>query len=827
MKRNHIFSNSSSHHSNVQNYSNKDAELIIKETRKNLNAFLENLKAKENSLQLYEPISKTQHNKKTSPKIKKQNVLSTPVIPRPLETCPNQLSVIYKKKENISPLPTPNKTKQNLSSANLNKRKTRNVYTSPIVNIQSQPRSQTKLNINNNRVSSGHKSKLSLSYITSSNSNNKKKQPLQKVQDELKKIKNANNENKKAILSIANVHKKFSQEILAKIKEYTNKAAQKEKILMNLVKDAKNAEKDSLNELQKYKQYVGKITNTKKNLIKEKTSLSQEKDEKIKEIITLKKEIESMRNEKGDKVNEIKSLKDEKEEFKKRNIKLIEENALLQIKLQENKNIQQHQQFSQIPKYSFNNDYLILDSRNSLNYKPRIKPIPKYIIINNNQINFNSIKKPKQPTAFQINKQFQQTLCCNDRTKCFLKNTLTICSKNSIVGYTNKLKKKNKQVLTISHNIKMSISSILNKKPKDNKEQAELLKQIKDITQKNNDLSKNKVILEKQITEQKELLNNKEKEMSEQNMELLKIIEENDHIASELDDKTNELMLKDQEITTLKYDLENITNKFNILRDENEKTKTLLENNQKNEATNKENIDTKMNELLKITQEKEIIMNENKQLQMQIQNDIEIIKKNTECIETLTIQNEQMELKEKELNNKINSLYNELQSIKEELSNKVQEEKENKTKLQQMMNKGYDEGESIESLREKVTMLRLQLDQNNENINKAKEVLKKAKSFDECSKSMDIVLKNYLPKNEEQINALNLLKIIFGFKHIKLSSSSSNQLNEIETIPLDESSLQNEVSEEEPVTQGRGSSIKQKGYLKELLKNLNNKDKNE
>ena len=824
MKRNHIFSNSSSHHSNIQNYSNKDAELIIKETRKNLNEFLENLKAKENSLQLYEPISKTQHNKKTSSKIKKQNVLSTPVIPRPLETCPNQLSVIYKKKENISPLPTPNKTKQNLSSANLNKRKTRNVYTSPIVNIQSQPRSQTKLNINNNRVSNSHKSKLSLSYITSSN---KREQSLQKVRDELRKIKNANNENKKAILSISNVHKKLSQEILAKIKEYTNKAAQKEKILMNLVKEAKNAEKDSLNELQKYKQYVGKITHTKKNLLKEKTSLSQEKDEKIKEIITLKKEIESMRNEKGDKVNEIKSLKDEKEEFKKRNIKLIEENALLQIKLQENKNIKQHQQYSQIPKYSFNNDYLILDSRNSFNYKSQIKQIPNYIIINNNQINFNSIKTQKQPTAFQINKQFQRTFYCNNRTNYFPKNTLSICSKNSIVGYTNKTKKKNKQVLMISHNIKISISSTLNKKLKDNKEQTELLKQIKDISQKNNELSKNKVILEKQITEQKELLNNKEKEMSEQNMELLKIIEENDHIASELDDKTNELILKDQEITTLKYDLENIINKFNILRDENEKTKMLLENNQKNEATNKENLDTKMNELLKVTQEKEIIMNENKHLQMQIQNDIEIIKKNTECIETLTIQNEQMELKEKELNNKINSLYNELQSIREELSNKIQEEKENKTKLQQMMNKGYDEGESIESLREKVTMLRLQLDQNNENINKAKEVLKKAKSFDECSKSMDIVLKDYLPKNEEQINALNLLKIIFGFKHIKLSSSSSNHPNESETTPLDESSLQNEVSVEEPVTQGRGSSIKQKGYLKELLKNLNNKDKNE
>ena len=201
-----------------------------------------------------------------------------------------------------------------------------------------------------------------------------------------------------------------------------------------------------------------------------------------------------MRNEKGDKVNEIKSLKDEKEEFKKRNIKLIEENALLQIKLQENKNIQQYQQCSQIPKYTFNNDYLILDSRNSFNYKPQINPIPKYIIINNDQLNFNSITKQKQPTFFQINKQFQQTLYCNNRSKSFLKNTLAICSKNSIVYYTNKVKK-NKQLLAVSHNIKMSISSTLNKTPKDIKEKTELLKQIKDITQKNTELLNNKVAL--------------------------------------------------------------------------------------------------------------------------------------------------------------------------------------------------------------------------------------------------------------------------------------------------------------------------------------------
>ena len=52
---------------------------------------------------------------------------------------------------------------------------------------------------------------------------------------------------------------------------------------------------------------------------------------------------------------------------------------------------------------------------------------------------------------------------------------------------------------------------------------------------------------------------------------------------------------------------------------------------------------------------------------------------------------------------------------------KEKEEQQKKIKLQQLIDKAYGEGESIESLREKITMLRMELNTNNEYISKAKE----------------------------------------------------------------------------------------------------------
>ena len=77
-------------------------------------------------------------------------------------------------------------------------------------------------------------------------------------------------------------------------------------------------------------------------------------------------------------------------------------------------------------------------------------------------------------------------------------------------------------------------------------------------------------------------------------------------------------------------------------------------------------------------------------------------------------------------------MYDEKESLKKSYN---QNKKKNKKKLKQLLDKGLDRKESIDSLRNKVTMLRMELNQNHENIHKAREVLPKAIRKDYCPKN--------------------------------------------------------------------------------------------
>ena len=373
-----ITNNNSGYLSNMHKFVDEEAEQIIGETRKTLKSFLNNLRKKESPIQLYRPIFTKQNNQRSSPSVTKKHLISTPIISRPIEKCPNEITVIHKKGQYISPNIHINKAKPNLSSSDLNKERTINYFPSPITPVQSKQPSQPKLfsNTNNYNNSSNNNSKTK-PFI----SRNYKSQSFQIIQKNLKKIKEDNIENKKAIINLVNLNKNFSEEIFDKINEYY----QKNQVLLTQNNEAQNKEKNLLKELQKYKRCFVSLTQTKENLLREKTSLFKEKDEQINEILILKKEIENMRSENCNKNSQILKLKNENENFRKRNIKLIEENTHLQIEL---KDIKNNKETFNIQKKLLKSNLLLLQTNNSFTYNAKQKKIQKIQIVKNQLISF-------------------------------------------------------------------------------------------------------------------------------------------------------------------------------------------------------------------------------------------------------------------------------------------------------------------------------------------------------------------------------------------------------------------------------------------------------
>ena len=157
MRRTFNFTNNnSSYLSSMHKFVDEEADQIIGETRKTLKSFLNNLRGKESPVQLYRPIFTKQNNQRLSPNITKNHLISTLIISRPIETCPNELKVIHKKRGYISPNIYINKTKSNLSSSNLNQKRTINYFPSPVTPIQSKQQSQSKLISSTNSYSNSY-----------------------------------------------------------------------------------------------------------------------------------------------------------------------------------------------------------------------------------------------------------------------------------------------------------------------------------------------------------------------------------------------------------------------------------------------------------------------------------------------------------------------------------------------------------------------------------------------------------------------------------------------------------------------------------------------
>lgn len=756
MRHKHCIKEHSRFTPNTYKYLETDAEKIIEETRRNLDRFLNNLREHASIKDSLNFFSKEE--KKPSSNIKLQK--------------------IYYQKEK-APFNT-NKTNgnknYNIPIINLSETITNTWHScsNPRQSVRSEPKSEKKL-CSIPKKDNDKKNVLNLKPMID-------EKIINKIKSDIQFIQKSNNENKKEILNLANLQNQSIKKLLSKVNDYTFNYIQKENELTKYINELKTQEQ---NEIQKYKQHIDSLSQVKHKLIKECSSLSQENKDKTNEIERFKQELENLRNENTEKENELQSAKIEIEKYQSKCDKLLKENTNLQLKLKELKKTKPQTQ-QQYPKF-FNNNLLKNEISHKLNYNPKKKLTPFKIENTINSVMYHAVIKPK--SVFQIVKSFQQTLQYNKKT---FNNKLQIISSGiNTLDYIHP-SKQNKLLTSVSPEITLSINSVSKPQQGEDKEKIDLKNQLQYVTQKYKSLLKN------QTSEKK--MANKEKEKPL--------------------DSNNDLLLKEQEIRQLKLELEKVTNELTTLKNEMD-TKPISSQHAPNNSGKDDKICEKaLKDLEESNQEKENIKKENRQLQHKLQDIQTEVKKYREQIKTLTTDKVKFEIKETTLNNQIELLYDEIESLKEELESKEEEEKNKKKKLKQLIDKGLDEGESIESLREKVTMLRLELNENHENINKAREVLQKAKSFDECSKSMDIVLKDYSPKNEEQINAMKLLKIIFGFKAIKLPSPSE-QLNEDtnQIEPLQQGSNTNE-----HVEIGRSSSLKQKGYLKELLKNKENKD---
>ena len=127
----------------------------------------------------------------------------------------------------------------------------------------------------------------------------------------------------------------------------------------------------------------------------------------------------------------------------------------------------------------------------------------------------------------------------------------------------------------------------------------------------------------------------------------------------------------------------------------------------------------------------------------------------------LNTQNAILKNKNIQLQNENISLQNQIEKIKEQLSNQIKEKAIIDDRMKKIINSGFDDNDTQEQLKQKIIMLRMKIKDNEDSISRANAAIKKAEYYDECANYTNIILKNYKPSNENEINAFNKLKHMF------------------------------------------------------------------
>ena len=589
---------------------------------------------------------------------------------------------------------------------------------------------------------------------------------------------------------------------LTKSKEAITKEKEE---LQNTIEDLK---KDN-EELQKSKQEINELLNSKEE---EKTTLIKEKNALLEENNQLKDQT----SKKG-----------------------------IQKRFQRNMQISIRKEVKLLAKIKQEN---IIDSLSPFSYKPKEKKnsistsINQITIIQKKDLNLSNIRVSSF-TLKQINKQTR-----NMRKKVIgfsiegdskenketLKRELIYCQtkmkdlvklKNQMNSFENEKKGINKE-LSLAKKAKEDlqkkmneISESLQKTIKTKEKEIEELKDMNDkLSGEKEDCESEMILLNQEIATLKDSLEKASKN-EDNNKEKNQLQKENDILTTtlkELQKNKKELEIKVSQLTgdneSLKNEIKQLQNTVskqkNVapiegneeLQKENETLKAKNKELEVKLQKNDESVNILNTEMRKLKATQTVEKSKNNILTKKIEQltkELKDIKESggddkseqpTSGIDTSKLKSQVNLLKKRNdlLEKQTKDQQIQIEKYKSDLAQKEIEENEKKLKLSELIEKGFDEGDNIDSLKEKNTLLRIELMEKQETFSKAKNVLLKAKSFDECSKKFSILSLDYQPKNETQSEAFETLKVLFGQKEAHSGQKSDGDIMTHKKIASDE-----------------------------------------
>lgn len=572
----------------------------------------------------------------------------------------------------------------------------------------------------------------------------------------------------------------------------------------------------------KEKEEIQKIND---KLVKEKEEIKKQNEKIIKDKEDAQKQNEKIKEEKEKMKIEKEKIIKEKEEIQKENLTLKEQikKTVSSNRFKKTLQISVRREFKYEPCSPIQKKFLQNLTIESDNKSFHSDKKPTQLSINTNVNEF----------SFCQDKSDKKVVLKKDRTKCFsLKPPAKpLLQRKKVIALT--LISDNKETKDkLSSEIKY-LKTKVKDLTKVKKDLTTLQTEKNQINAENETLKKEKEQINKK---QCQIIDSLKKELENKNGIIAQYEKEKDDYVNDKQDMEEEMILLNQEITMLRSEKENyqspeelgktirelernkkdlelkiaqLTGENDIIKTDLHKVQSQLKSLQEQPpmVSMNEDLETENEELKKTVSSLEYRLQKNDEsvnlLNEQIQKLINLQKEEKEKNVSLTAEIEKLKTsktenpespeavkKTKEEITKLKSqlivakrkgelyektakdLQTQNEKLKKDLEEKTKEENIKKEKITEIIEKGYDENDDIESLKQKNLLLRTELKDKEQTITQAKSVISKAKSFDECSQKFNIMLNDYTPKNTAQQNAFETLKILFGIKEIKESTPS-------------------------------------------------------
>ena len=299
--------------------------------------------------------------------------------------------------------------------------------------------------------------------------------------------------------------------------------------------------------------------------------------------------------------------------------------------------------------------------------------------------------------------------------------------------------------INLNNNNELNILKIENK---------EIMTQNSDLKIENNNY---KLELNEQISNYNEL-NNKYNNL----------IEENNEINIEKENLENEIMELKKNIEEITETIQNNLPEGMSIYDISDNYNKLVEELNNYKVNNIEevnfekikNLENELSENKKLKENLEIQLALLREENEKLQKENEDFKENnllTYSTESLNNNNNIFKMKNDELIKQNNELLNKIDNLKDKLSKKIDEEEQREKEIKDIINENKDNN-NLEEIKQKFNLLKIQYKDSEEKFNKAKNLIKKIQLYEESINYIKILLKNYKPSNNRELEALNKLK---------------------------------------------------------------------